>query len=253
MYSPLQQRELFHLAFLRFFARRVRPDSYALKGGVNLRFFYQSPRYSEDMDLDIRQIPLHQIKKIVMDILNSKTLSTILKPFQIESIRPPDIQKAKQTETVQRFKVHLITNAGEDLFTKIEFSRRSLHQGAGQDAVDHSILFSYKQPPLIVSHYPASVAVMQKIEALLGRPDIQARDIFDIFILQPQVEAKKLEAIPQTFSKEKREAVRCRLNAIDYKMFRNAVCAYLSEQDRAYYDHPKIWETILRKAGAILV
>lgn len=252
MYTSLQQREIFHLIFLGLFARRMRPDLYALKGGVNLRFYYQSPRYSEDMDLDIHKVPVHRLKKIVMDILTSKTLLTVLKPFQIEAIRPPDIQKAKQTETVQRFKVHLRTAAGEDLFTKIEFSRRRLHKDIRQEPIDHSIVFAYKQPPLIIPHYPAEAALAQKIEALLGRLETQARDVFDIFILQSQIEQKKLEEIKKTFDKEKRAAAKKRLDTLDYKTFRSAVCAYLNDQDRNYYDRPEIWEAILFKTREIL-
>lgn len=252
MYTPLQQRESFHLAFLRLFSRRMRSDLYALKGGVNLRFYYQSPRYSEDMDLDIHKTPVYRLKKIVMDLLTSKTLLTILKPFQIETIRPPDIQKAKQTETVQRFKVHLRTAAGEDLFTKIEFSKRGLHKEIRQEAIDHSILFAYKQPPLIIPHYPAGAALVQKIEALMGRLETQARDAFDIFILQSQIEQKKLGEIKKIFDEEKRVAAKNSLNTLDYKVFRSTVCAYLSEQDRNYYDRPEIWEAILFKTREIL-
>ncbi len=252
MFTQLQQREIFHLSFLRLFARRVPPDIYALKGGVNLRLFYQSPRYSEDIDLDIQRIPVHQLKKIVTGILTSKILTTTLKPFQIESIRPPDILKAKQTETVQRFKVHLLTTAGEDLFTKIEFSRRGSQKGARPETIHDSILFSYKQPPLIVSHYSAETALAQKIEAVLGRSEIQARDVFDVFILQPQIDPKKLEEVKKSFSKEKRETAKNRLREINYPTFKNTVCAYLSEEDRHYYEKPEIWKTILSKVEEVL-
>lgn len=247
MFTPLQQREIFHLSFLRLFAPRVRPNTFALKGGVNLRFFFQSPRYSEDMDMDIQHLPVHQLKKIVMEILTSKTLRTILQPFQIESIRPPDIRRAKQTETVQRFKIHLTTTAGEDLFTKIEFSRRGVQKAVQQNTVNDSILFVYKQPPLIISHYPAEAALAQKIQALLGRTQPQARDAFDIFILLPQSDPKKWEDIKKSFSKEKIKAVYDRLDELDYKIFSDTVCAYLNEKDRDYYDHPQIWETLLLK------
>jgi len=56
MYTHLQLREVFHLEFLRWFGKRVRTNYYALKGGVNLRFFFNSFRYSEDMDLDTHTI-----------------------------------------------------------------------------------------------------------------------------------------------------------------------------------------------------
>lgn len=252
MFTPLQQREVFHLSFLKLFIRRVRPNSYALKGGTNLRFFYKSPRYSEDMDLDVKGIPLFQLKKVVMEILSSQTLLTTLRPFQIDSIVPPNIQKAKQTETVQRFKVHLITAAAEDLFTKIEFSKRRLEKGFQPEPVQDSILFGYKQPPLIISHYPAEIALAQKIKALLDRTVSQARDVFDIFMLLTQLERNKLDTIKKSFPKDQLKRVEDRLLTLDYKLFSDTVCSYLTEEDRLYYDQPKIWETILLKVGGFL-
>jgi len=45
--------ELFHLTFLRALATRGEgKQRIALKGGCNLRFYFGSVRYSEDMDLD---------------------------------------------------------------------------------------------------------------------------------------------------------------------------------------------------------
>ena len=44
IYTPLKMREVFHLEFLRYFARKLEADHYVLKGGVNLRFFFKSIR-----------------------------------------------------------------------------------------------------------------------------------------------------------------------------------------------------------------
>ena len=38
----LQIRAVFHIAFLGAFARKVRPAFYALKGGINMRLFFNS-------------------------------------------------------------------------------------------------------------------------------------------------------------------------------------------------------------------
>ena len=46
-------REIFHFLFLQKLFEISDPFLYALKGGVNLRFFFNSPRYSEDMDIDV--------------------------------------------------------------------------------------------------------------------------------------------------------------------------------------------------------
>ena len=166
IYTPLQMREVFHLEFLRWFTRKMEADCYCLKGGVNLRFFFQSIRYSEDMDIDIIGVRVEKLKKIVMEILGARGFSDSLKSFGIERIVPPDIAKAKQTETTQRFKIHLLTSAGEDLFTKIEFSRRGMKGTSVVAPVSVQVLRSYKMAPLLVSHYDAPSAIVQKIHPL---------------------------------------------------------------------------------------
>lgn len=52
--------ELFHLAFLQVLQARLDQARYVLKGGTNLRYFFDSVRYSEDIDLDLllRRQPL---------------------------------------------------------------------------------------------------------------------------------------------------------------------------------------------------
>ncbi len=100
-YTPLQLQELFHLEFLRWLGRKVSSEFYALKGGMDLRFFFKSFRYSEDMELDVRTIPVESLPKAVMNILTSKPFTENLRAFGIDKILPPDIRKAKQTGTTQ--------------------------------------------------------------------------------------------------------------------------------------------------------
>lgn len=52
--SDKQTVELFHLLFLQQLGTRLEKKLYALKGGCNLRFFFRSVRYSEDLDLDVQ-------------------------------------------------------------------------------------------------------------------------------------------------------------------------------------------------------
>ena len=150
LYTSLQAREIFHLEFLRWLSRKLDSERYCLKGGVNLRFFFKSIRYSEDMDIDVIGARVDTIKKAVMDILAARGFSDNLKSFGIEKVVPPDIIKAKQTETTHRFKIHLLTSAGEDLFTKIEFSRRAVKGERLVEQVEAPILRSYKMAPLLV-------------------------------------------------------------------------------------------------------
>jgi len=55
-YNQLQLREIFHLEFLRWLGRKLKPKNYCLKGGANLRFYFNSFRYSEDMDIDAQRL-----------------------------------------------------------------------------------------------------------------------------------------------------------------------------------------------------
>ncbi len=252
MYTHLQQREVFHLVFLRQFIKRIRLDTYAIKGGCSLRFFFNSIRYSEDMDIDIQNIEVYKLKEIVVDILQLKTFQIALKPFQIDTIIPPNVETAKQTETVQRFKIHLLTSAGVDLFTKIEFSKRKLEDKRALSAVDENILYAYKQAPLIISHYQIDMAMKQKISALMNRASPQARDIFDMYILHTQVQKSNLNALIKSFSSKELKSVQEIIFSINYEIFRDSVCSYLSDVDRAYYAKPEMWERIQLKTSEIL-
>lgn len=250
MITNLEQREIFHIVFLRHLGGRIKADKFALKGGVNLRLFFKSPRYSEDMDIDISGVEAFKLKDVVMEILMSRTMQVTLQPYKIERIVPPDIAVAKQTDTTQRFKVHLLTADGEDLFTKIEFSRRRMSAGIVIDTADEAILKKYKLPPLMTPHYSADAALSQKIGALAGRSETQARDIFDIYNLLPQIKdgEKILKNSPSTEIKKALEnALR-----LDFPVFKDTVLAYLKDEDRLAYGKAEHWEEMQLRVGAFL-
>lgn len=246
MYNPLQLIEIFHLEFLRWFGRKVKPEYYALKGGVNLRFFFNSFRYSEDMDLDIHSIKVNALRDIVMGILQTANFYDNFKPFGIEKIIPPNILKAKQTETTQRFKIHLLTYTGEDLFTKIEFSRRGPKEGIITEPVSDKILRTYKLLPLITPHYNIQSAISQKFDAIASRPVVQARDIFDLYILSSQYKPLAQEQIKVSGSKKRKVCES--IFEISFEQFQDTVLSYLSSEDRLSYNLPALWDEIKLKA-----
>jgi len=250
-YDQLQLREIFHLEFLAWLSRKLKPECYVLKGGANLRFFFNSFRYSEDMDLDIRAVQVYALKDIVMDILNARIFKDSLMPFGIEKIVPPDISKAKQTETTQRFKVHLITVSQEDLFTKVEFSRRGFMNGISIQPVSGKVLRVYKLPPLLFPHYDAPAAILQKIKALALRSATQARDIFDLYILSPQLEPDAIRKRKEVTRALTEKAMENALG-ISFQQFRDVVLAYLSPQDKLIYDKPEVWDEIKLTVSDIL-
>ena len=247
-YTHLQLREVFHIEFLRWLGRKVKAQCYSIKGGVNLRFFFKSFRYSEDMDLDIHAIKVAELKETVMKILTAAAFQDNLKPFGIAKVVPPDIGKAKQTETTQRFKIHLISSSGEDLFTKVEFSRRGLAGKAVTGAIDDAILRAYKLAPLLAPHYDAQSAIIQKMDALAGRSVAQARDIFDLYLLSSQYNARAKEGKSDIKSGALTKAYE-RVFEVEFEQFRDTVVSYLSAEDQPVYDNPRSWEDIRLKTA----
>ena len=249
-YTQLQLREVFHIEFLRYLAADMPTGLWALKGGVNLRLFFRSIRYSEDMDIDVAELPVESVKKRVMRILTSPSFRENLKTYGITEIKPPDMAAAKQTGTTQRFKVHIVTAAGEDYFTKVEFSRRGFQGEPVAEPIPAAVLRPYMMAPLVAPHYPAGAAAAQKITAVLSRSVLQARDIFDLYLLSAQVRPGALKLpLPG-----KAELAKARENILepDYEMFRDVVAAYLAPEDRKVYAAPGMWDEIKLKAAAFV-
>ena len=251
MYNSLQQREVFHLEFLRWFGRKADPKCYAVKGGVNMRFFFDSIRYSEGMDLDLSTIRVDILQDMVLKILLTQTFIDNLKPYGIQRITIPDMAKAKQTETTQRFKIHLITFAGEDLFTKVEFSRRGIKDGILVSSVSDSILRKYKLIPLIVPHYDALSTIIQKIIALASRPIVQARDIFDLYILSPQYTSYEITK-SKSLKKDKLEKAYENLFSVTFEQFRDSVVSYLPPDEQVIYGTKLFWDEIKVKVASLI-
>lgn len=244
--DPLKIREAFHLFFLQEFLRKFDPKLLVLKGGVNLRFFFKSRRYSEDMDLDVKTASLASVRNNVLRTL--ETLGRIMKPYGIREVVPPDLRAAKQTETTQRFKIHLVTSNGLDLFTKVEFSRRSFKGAVLFERVDTELLRTYRLASVIAPHYDAASAYEQKIGALADRSEVQARDVFDLYHLKT--------FLPENYRTEAkagilRQALE-RLSDISYGQYRDQVVSYLSQEDQEFLSRPEVWDDMKKKVEAEL-
>ncbi len=258
MHSPLELREIFHLEFLGWLGRSLKPGEYAVKGGANLRFFFGSIRYSEDMDLDARGVAVHALRDAVMKILGSPRFQDNLRPFGVERAVPPDTARAKQTETTQRFKIHLVTSAGEDLFTKVEFSRRGFKGTTVVEPVADAVLRSYKLSPLLVPHYDIRSALAQKVAALATRPVIQARDIFDLYMLSSRFDpAAERGTTADALNGAQSSAAQLKkahdnVFEVSFEQFRDTVGSYLAPDDRAVYDSAPLWDEMKLKTAQFI-
>jgi len=236
--SPKQYVEAFHLLFLDQLSRKLDQSLYVLKGGCNLRFFFKSIRYSEDIDIDVQIIAQETLRNKIRNILNTAPFNQALsvRKLSIDSITEP-----KQTQTTQRWKIFLkIDNSPIVLNTKIEFSRRGITQEAQFETIDKELIRQYRLTPFFVNHYSAESAFCQKIAALILRTQTQARDIFDLYLLRHFIKEIK---IPKELVQELHTAIE-RIHSINFEDFKSQVLAYLATEHQQEYDSVEAWESI---------
>jgi predicted nucleotidyltransferase component of viral defense system len=236
--AGVQTLERFHLLFLMQLGARIDKKLYALKGGCNLRFFWKSIRYSEDIDFDVHTTSRETLRKNVSQILDAPGFKRILASSKIELVSRSE---SKQTDTTQRWKIHLrIEGASTELSTKIEFSRRRFDKGVLFETVDPEIARLHNLRPILASHYGWEAAVTQKIDALAMRTETQARDVFDLALL-----AERASEDMKVKADRKKLAIACE-NAltVSFEQFKGQVVAYLMPEYQAHYGTRKIWDSL---------
>jgi len=241
--SARQCVELFHLLFLNQLSLKLDKKCYALKGGANMRFFFKSPRYSDDIDFDLQDIEVDALKKKVDLILDSKPFLDIL---QTRNIRIEHVTEHKQTETTQRWKLGLACPLiKQTLPTKIEFSRRRrFGETVRFEFIAPEIVRLYEMPLLMVTHYSAESAFKQKIEAVISRRETQARDIFDLYLLL----ISQLEKMPR-LERHRADLNQARENilSLSFAAFKSQVISYLEPEIQGQYDSADVWDDIRLK------
>lgn len=235
--------EQFHLVFLNQLGQKLDKRLYALKGGCNLRFYFNSIRYSEDMDLDIQTIALPTLRNKVNQILNADSFQRIL---MARGIILRHYSEPKQTETTQRWKLDLrLPNSSVMINTRLEFSRRDQIESTLFEPIQTEIIQKYHLMPILSSHYPVILAYQQKIRALAFRQQTQARDVFDLYILlgRSDLNLQNISIeIKSIFQQAQVQAM-----SIAFADFKGQVLAYLPFEYRRQYDDPQVWDMIVLK------
>ncbi len=247
MTSDRQVIELFHLHFVRLLCSGPSKASFAMKGGCNLRFFFESVRYSEDIDLDVAGLPVHALKEKVSAVLSGPALSLALRSrgLAITSVSAP-----KQTETTQRWKLGLSAEGHAlPLHTKIEFSRRPTMEEAKVEPIAAAILAEHQLMPFLAPHYPLGAALRQKVEALAGRSVVQARDVFDLGVLFAK-SGGKVEAL-QPIRSVLPKAIE-RAMDVSYADFKSQVASYLQPDQLDTYGSREAWDALQMRVVELL-
>ncbi|MDZ4663200.1 MAG: nucleotidyl transferase AbiEii/AbiGii toxin family protein [Pseudomonadota bacterium] len=229
--------EYFHLFFSHRLTLKVDRKLFCLKGGCNLRFYYQSFRYSEDIDFDVQTTSVETLKKNVEKILKDDSFRFLLK--NTRAIEIVDWSAPKQTETTQRWKVNL-KMGGQSLTipTKIEFSRRRAAVVGGKiEPIPSQLISMYKLQPILLQHYQLSEAIEQKIGALVHRTETQARDVIDLKILKDLIQNDLQFKINNA---DKQKAIKT-LASITFDQFKSQVWPYIMANYQEHYGMPETW------------
>ena len=235
--SRIQIIEFFHVAFLGVLPTRLDPARYVLKGGANLRYFFASQRYSEDIDLDlIRPVPW-SLEDQVDGVLRSPALRDLL---AVGGLTLAEHRSAKQTETTHRWKIEIETpGAAQPVRSKVEFSNREGEGEYGLDFLPDAVAEPYALRPPSVQHYGVEAATVQKVAALAGRTQTQARDVFDLELL-----LRRRPLVRGSVDPELLESAVERALEQDYGAFRDQVLPFLEVGAAELYGSSAAWEQL---------
>lgn len=238
--TPRQSIEVFHLILLGHLGRKLDKQKWALKDGCNLRFFFRSPRYSDDMDLDVQEIPVDVLREKVNIIISGRPFKTVL---EVRDIAIEHVTEHKQTETTQRWKFGLLVPGfKQPVPTKLEFSRRGLEAGSVFEPISPEIALLYGLPLLMANHYPAPVVWRQKIGAIVSRTTSQARDVFDLHLLLES----GLKPEKSLFADKQPDLAQAKENilAMDFGQFKSQVVSCLESDLQHHYDLEETWDAM---------
>ncbi len=240
MRSLVQHVECFQLIFLRMLEVRLARAQWVVKGGVNLRAWFGSLRYSQDLDIDVLRGSAHALREKVDKLLVSASFRDLLAAQGLEVMRS---SKPKQTQTTQRWKFEVRANPGSVLLhTRVEFSRRGATEEYALEPVRPESVRPYGMLAPTANHYTARSALRQKIEALAGRAQTQARDVWDIEHL-----LRTTGVDPGPFTPAARKTLASALDramALSYDVFKAQVVPYLAPEQRELYGTRDAWARI---------
>ena len=160
----------------------------------------------------------------------------------------------KDTETTFRYKFGVITAGGIRYPTKVEVSFRDRYEGdqsvvgvpSGRFFVDYGI------EPGPVRSYRRDAAVRQKIDALAGRREAQARDVFDLSILvRGTLDEALLTFLAAGRSDEGLDGALQRVFTITFDEYEGRVLEFLDDDARGRCGTEDAWADLQLQAATL--
>jgi len=225
-----------------------------VKGGVNLRLFFGSARHSEDMDLDGTAQAGDAIRATIHGMFEDTAFTHRLRTLGIRELDPGEGPN-KDTDTTFRYKFGVVVGGGIRYSTKVEVSFRERHDAdrAVIEAPPAEILRAYGMEALDVRHYVREAAVRQKLDALGGRREAQARDVFDLHMLVPDPAPQTLvRFLSKEMATGRLKEAHARALAISYAEYEGQVFEFLGEEARGRYATESAWDGMRLGAAALI-
>lgn len=239
--KPIQIAESFHLAFLQALATRANLAAWALKGGGNLRLFYLSERFSEDIDLDTFDIEPWALQDRIDQTLASDLLKRTLGVLgsRIEYANPKE-----RSETKSKWVIGLRhPSETGPVYTQVEVSHREYpyRNFVKVEPVSQAVVTPYaaalRRPTF--GHYLPRAAAAQKIDALCGRGVRQPRDVFDLdFLFRVAPDAVSRGDVDEA----RLRAAITRVLEIGYDEYRARVLSFIEPDALPLYEPISVWE-----------
>lgn len=238
---PSAIAEGFHLAFLQALAARANLAAWALKGGGNLRFFYASERFSEDIDIDTFDVEPWTFQDRVDQTLASGLLSRTL---GILGSRIDYVNPKERSDTKSKWVLGLRRpSETQPIHTQIEVSHREYlyRDFVKVEPVAQAAVTPYaaalRRPTF--GHYLPRAAVAQKIDALWARSVRQPRDVFDLdFLFRVAPDALSRGDVTEA----RLRAAVTRVFEIGHDEYRAMVLSFIGPDALPLYEPVEVWE-----------
>lgn len=252
--TPIAARELVHLLILQDLLAVRRIPGLTAKGGVNLRLFFGSPRYSEDMDLDGTAQSSAALRNRLRGIFEDRDFTQRLRRFGIRGLDPGEGPN-KDTTTTFRYKFGVLAGGGVRYPTKVEVSFRGRHDADETVAQvpDPSILHAYGLDAFDVPHYVRQAAIRQKLEALGGRQTAQARDVFDLHVLLSNDGVdESIDVLAGVVQNEQLQEAYARALAISHAEYEGQVLEFVTKDTRSEYGTEQAWDDMRLRVATFI-
>ncbi len=238
--------EFLHLAFLQVLPTRLPAAEYVVKGGANLRLFFDSRRRSQDIDFDYLGPAFWRAEERVDAVLASRAFIDLLR---VEGVELVDLAKTKQTDTTRRWKF-AVRRGSVSLNSKIEFSARgNTDAEVGFDVARADIGRAAGLRAVRANHYLAPAATRQKIHVLAERKVTEPRDVFDLDLL---VSAHADAVGPGDVAPESAAKAIDAAFAIPFEAYKELVVDYLEDEFVEIYGRPEVWEEMVTRVAEFL-